>query len=116
MINNVGYFCENGILIYTKRNTANRLCCQFRINPLGAVITDNRKLVFSFESQSLETQGKIPHMIIILLPGNRLPNTIFFLTQSYPTVTVTQRIALQQEGKWFALNIHCCGVQSAFSR
>ena len=68
---------------HTDRDGARGLGSQLGIEPLGAVARDHRHRITALQAKLDQAQAEHAHMLVIVLPGDFLPNPIRFLAQGY---------------------------------
>ncbi len=99
MVNNIGDLSKNGVLKNTNGNATCRLCSQLCINPFRTITANDPESFSGLETKGDQSQGKITHMLQILLPGHGLPDTKFLFTEGYPGVPEPPGISNQERRK-----------------
>jgi hypothetical protein len=92
MIDDVFHLVQVAIRVDPHNGPAKALDTQFGVESFGPVVSNIGKVIPSLETQATKSKGKIPHVLVITLPCDRLPDAEFLLANGHLPVTVLQGI------------------------
>ena len=66
---------------------------QFGVEAFRPIVSDVCETVARLEIQAVKPEGKILHIFIIALPGDRLPDAKFLLSYGHLVVTISKCVS-----------------------
>ena len=80
---NIEHLFAHRVLIDAHRLCPHRLGSQFGEEPFRTIVADDSHGVFRLETQGMQAQREIFDVVVILLPGNGLPDAVNALAQCH---------------------------------
>ena len=77
------------VWIYSHNCPTQTMNSQFRVKGFWSVVTNIRELVSPLKTELVKSKGKIPYILIVSSPGDRLPDTKLLLPDGRLVVTIS---------------------------